>query len=182
MLQQTGAKTYWAVAEKNGLGDPLWQNFDRIWTGEGGLGERQDQVYATLREYHHNVILMGADCPQLTAETIKGGFDTLKTHDYCIGPAEDGGYYLLAGRKAIPRNVWTGVEYSASKTCEDLCAELDGSLHRLPRYSDVDEEEDLHKMLQQMPDDPSPAQQNLIDWAKDLFSDTASAAAQNAKF
>lgn len=164
LAQQSGATPYWAIGEENGLTHDRWQNFDRLWTGEGDLGDRQQHIYSTLLQQYDEVMLIGADCPQLTPQEITNGFDALKDHDFAISPAQDGGYIYLAGKKDIPPKSWKAVRYSEPDTLENLLKHLNGSHKLLQKHSDVDYKDDLQAVLNEMPDTLSKAQQKLIGW------------------
>lgn len=69
---------YWAIGEENGLNDPLWENLDRLWTGDGGLGDRLNHVYAALLKKHDHVILIGTDSPQMSSGRIIGAHEILR--------------------------------------------------------------------------------------------------------
>lgn len=62
----------------------------------GDLGDRMKAAfdYAFAKEYQQ-VIIVGSDCPEVNSEIISEAFDALTHNDIVIGPAEDGGYYLL---------------------------------------------------------------------------------------
>ncbi len=139
------------LAEKQCLDNPLWSDFNRLHTGEGDLGDRQSHIYHELLKTHDGVILIGADAPQLSIEKIEQAMDALKSHDYAIGPATDGGYYLLAGRRNIPAQVWSTTPWSDVKTRETLVAQLDSKPYELDTLTDVDTESDLNIMLSEMP-------------------------------
>ena len=164
------AKPYWAVGEESGLNDECWQNFERLWTGHGGLGERQERVFRALKEYHHNVVLIGADCPQLTPNIVQDGFEKLSSHDYTIGPARDGGYYLFGGSAVLNHQTWTDVEYSLPNTRENLCNKIEGRIYELPLRTDVDEANDLKFLLQEMQEKPTKTQQEIRTWAEEILT------------
>lgn len=63
--------------------------------GEGDLGDRLSRVPAPA-------ILLGADIPDLSATHLKQAAETLEDAPVAIGPAADGGYYLLTFRNAVP--------------------------------------------------------------------------------
>lgn len=170
ITNETDAKAYWAVGEKEGLNNKLWNGFDRLYTGEGGLGERQSSIYNTLKNYHHNVMLLGADCPQLTPEILQNAFLKLQQNNYVIGPATDGGYYLLAGKRPVARDVWVNIPYSTPQTYKKLVAQLKEPIARLQTLTDIDKYNDLEKMLQEMPENPNTTQKALITWAKDILT------------
>ncbi|MGB4101423.1 MAG: DUF2064 domain-containing protein [Alphaproteobacteria bacterium] len=132
---------YWAVGEENGLNHPLWENFDRLWTGDGGLGHRLNYVYAELLKKHDHVILIGTDSPQLSSGRIIEAHDILmKKAGHAIGPAEDGGYYLYGGHVPLPCDLWLSVPYSVPQTCTVFAEKLQlhGEIHYLTKTFDVD--------------------------------------------
>lgn len=146
---------YFAVGEVEGLDNTLWSDFNRLHTGDGDLGDRQSHIYKTLLKKYDAVILIGADSPQLSQGLVNETMDKLQSNDYVIGPAHDGGYYLLAGRKEIASNVWADTPWSDEKTREILVSKLvskqDQHPHQLKALTDVDIESDLALMLKEMP-------------------------------
>ena len=139
---------YWAVAEEDALGDALWQSFPTIDQGTGGLGTRLHKVYAELLERFDRVLLIGADCPLLSASVLVSAAERIQAKpqpQFVIGPATDGGFYLFGGAQAIASSVWEGVSYSSSSTASELIDRLAGQglVVRLPTLSDVDTVDDL---------------------------------------
>jgi len=144
-------------------------NFEALWTDPGSLGQRQHHIYSTLLKEYDHVMLLGTDAPQLTPTYIERGFAKLEEHDFVIGPAHDGGYNFFAGKKDIPLDVWTGVEYSQPTTREDLCSSLSQFYMMDPSLGDVDVVSDLEIMLDEMPDAPTEAQKKMMSWAKETL-------------
>lgn len=163
---------YWAVGEKQGLSDPLWSEFPALYTGEGGLGERQHHIYQTLSEKYNNVLLIGADAPQLSALMIEKSIAALKDHNFVVGPAHDGGYYLFGGRTTIDENIWTETTYSITTTRDDLTAKLPSKPFLLPPLTDVDTQNDLISMLNEIPKNMSVEQKNIVEWVTSLSEGT----------
>lgn len=65
------------------------------------LGERMRNAFQSVFEQQYQkVVIIGSDCYELTSEILQQAFIKLNTTDVVIGPAKDGGYYLL-GIKAI---------------------------------------------------------------------------------
>lgn len=65
------------------------------------LGERMQHAFSFLFELgYERVLIIGSDCPQLSTVHLNHAFELLETHDVCIGPVDDGGYYLL-GLRAV---------------------------------------------------------------------------------
>lgn len=59
------------------------------------LGERMAFALNQNLENGQDTILIGSDCPDIDASILNESFEALKTHDIVIGPAHDGGYYLI---------------------------------------------------------------------------------------
>lgn len=146
---------FWAVGEEAGLSHPLWQGFASIYTGQGDLGERQHHIYQTLLAKYPQVILIGADSPQLTTTHLKKAIESLDSHNFALGPAVDGGYYLFAGRAAITRDIWTNVTYSTAHTASQLLAQLPTAAAILEPITDVDNREDLAQVERELSADKS---------------------------
>ena len=153
---ETASKTmdivpFWAVGEEAGLSHPLWQGFEAIYTGEGDLGERQHHIYQRLLAKYQRVILIGADSPQLSSMHLNNAIEALDSHRFALGPAVDGGYYLLAGRAPIAKDIWTNVTYSAADTAEQLLTQLPSTAAILDSITDVDTIEDLTGLKREIP-------------------------------
>jgi uncharacterized protein len=125
-----------------------WSNelyLKRLQHGEG-LGKRMKAAFAeSFDSGYEEVIIIGTDCLELTTEILKEAFKKLKTHDVVIGPAKDGGYYLLGMKKAhsefFENKTWSTVSVFMD-TINDI-KELGLTYHVLPVVSDVDVETDL---------------------------------------
>ena len=81
--------------------DPCWQVLDLPeslhWSAqaEGDLGARLLTASQNALNKHKNVLLIGSDCPSLTADRIQTAVQQLDQHDAVMIPATDGGYVLL---------------------------------------------------------------------------------------
>jgi glycosyltransferase A (GT-A) superfamily protein (DUF2064 family) len=79
---------------------------------------------------------------------LEKAFKVLDTHDFVLGPTQDGGYYLI-GMKTPHKEVFQDKEYSTSHTLEDAIKEIEKlgkTYFKLPELTDVDMEEDLGKL------------------------------------
>ncbi len=160
-------KPYWAVGEKEGLGDDLWSEFTAIYTGSGDLGERQYSIYKKLLKKHDKVILIGADAPQITKDILIHAINSLDEQNYVIGPANDGGYYLFGGSNKLDKKVWKNISWSHSNTRSMLISGLPERPVILPFLTDVDEFEDLSFMIDEMDNSNMlMPQEILVDWVK----------------
>ncbi|MBX9733902.1 MAG: TIGR04282 family arsenosugar biosynthesis glycosyltransferase [Chitinophagaceae bacterium] len=108
----------------------------------GDLGNRMASAFEqVLSERATKCIIIGTDCATLTEEIIETAFTELETKDLVIGPASDGGYYLLGMKKMYPA-LFKGISWSTEKVFEQTIVQvenlsLDYSL--LPVLSDMDE-------------------------------------------
>lgn len=167
-VASVNAFPYWAVAEENGLSDPLWRGFTTLWTGEGGLGERQHHIYETLLQRHDRVLLIGSDAPQISKAILERAIAELDSHDFVIGPARDGGYYLFGGRISTEQSSWTSVPWSTSVTRRRLEAVLPSKPNHLHLLTDVDRADDLQYIRQEMPEYMSREQKQILEWVTNI--------------
>ena len=139
---------YWAIAEKIGLSYSAWSRFQRIYQGEGSLGERLSAIYDELLKKHSFVIFLGADSPQISLDILTSAIDSMSKFPFVIGRAKDGGFYLFGGRVAIPKQTWLSVQYSCDQTATTLIKYLLplGSIAEVPTLTDVDTYEDLKEI------------------------------------
>lgn len=93
------------------------------------------------------VIFFGADTPDLSVEIVRAAIAGLDTHRVVIGPAEDGGYYLIAMREARS-GLFTDMEWSTAEVLPETLRRLDAlgiEPLLLPTLADCDRPEDLAK-------------------------------------
>jgi len=98
------------------------------------------------QDKYESIVLTGCDCPTLSAGILVDAFTQLETgNDAVLGPARDGGYYLIGFRKvhaSIFENIQWGSESVAASTRDKLSA-LGIQWRELPVLTDVDRPEDL---------------------------------------
>ena len=155
----------WVVAEKEALYCPFWKNKQLRYAGDGDLGQRLYHTYSALRKQYEKVILVGADAPQLTKSYITEAVKALNHHPTVIGPAEDGGFTLLAGSIDIPKAVWTKTVYSTPDTLSQLLKRM-SDYHLLVPHTDVDEEKDLKALHQEISQEATKEQIHIGNWIK----------------
>jgi rSAM/selenodomain-associated transferase 1 len=108
------------------------------------LGLRMfDAFKNSFRNGYKKVVIIGCDIIDLKAKHISQAFDALDNNDVVMGPAEDGGYYLL-GMNELHRSVFLnkdwGTESVREQTLRDL---LDQKIAILEMLNDIDVYEDL---------------------------------------
>ncbi|MEE9407543.1 MAG: TIGR04282 family arsenosugar biosynthesis glycosyltransferase [Polaribacter sp.] len=100
---------------------------------------------------YEKVIIIGSDLYDLTTQNIENAFHQLDTNDLVIGPAEDGGYYLL-GMNSLEENIFKNKDWGTATVRKDTLADLqDKKVHLLKELNDVDVFEDIehHPAFQQ---------------------------------
>lgn len=112
----------------------------------GDLGARlRDAVRAASAEGVAKLLLIGIDCPELTPTILAQAWTALDGCDVVLGPAHDGGYYLLgmtAPHLSLLEHISWGTEHVDRQTTQRAAA-LGLRLHRLPPLADIDLPEDL---------------------------------------
>lgn len=119
----------------------LWKQLD------ASLGER---IAAFLQEHlaaaDDRVVLIGSDSPSIPRGYVDEAFELLATRDVVLGPATDGGYYLLGVRGACPR-IFDRIDWSTAQVLQqtvDQVVERRAVLGLLPPWYDIDHEHDLY--------------------------------------
>jgi rSAM/selenodomain-associated transferase 1 len=114
--------------------------------GRGDLGQRMLKAFgAAFEQKYKRVVIIGADCPGLQASHMTQAFRALRHKDLVLGPAIDGGYYLI-GLSYNEQSLFKEVAWGTDKVLEKTVtlAEQKGlSLYLLEKLSDVDRPEDL---------------------------------------
>lgn len=127
------------------LWDPLL--FNKRLQSNGDLGERMRNAFAEILTFHEKVIIIGSDCIQLDSEILNSAFVLLDEYDIVLGPAIDGGYYLL-GVKEYPPDIFTSMPWSTGmvldKTIERIL-KAGKSCRLLQELSDIDYLEDWER-------------------------------------
>jgi rSAM/selenodomain-associated transferase 1 len=106
------------------------------------LGARMAAAFDTLlAEPGSRAVLIGSDSPDLPLAHLKRGFQKLKHRDVVLGPAADGGYYLIGLRAPAPR-LFEGVRWGESTVLAETVERIarEGlTLSLLPVWYDVDD-------------------------------------------
>lgn len=113
---------------------------------KGGLGDRLDAAFAvSFRDNACKVVVVGADIPEIGTEVLENAFTKLDHVDVVIGPAQDGGYYLL-GMKQLYSRLFRSVPWSTERVFDvtmRIAKEEGLSVAKLPTMRDVDVPDDL---------------------------------------
>ena len=117
------------------------------------LGERMFNAFRNgFQSGYRSICIVGTDCLELTADIIKDAFAKLQSNDTVIGPARDGGYYLL-GMNTNHAELFQNKLWSTNTVYEDTLRNFKTiglKFFELPVLTDVDEETDLPEELKNM--------------------------------
>ncbi len=124
---------------------PRIKNF--VSQGGGDLGQRMNNAFVdAFREGSKGVVIIGTDCPGLTREIVEKAFQLLKESPLVLGPARDGGYYLIGLSQPVPeifKKIAWGTDAVLSETVA-AASRLSIKHVLLETLFDVDRPEDLH--------------------------------------
>jgi rSAM/selenodomain-associated transferase 1 len=110
------------------------------------LGKRMQHSFSELFDIGYNkVLIIGSDCYELTENAIIQALAVLKSIEVVIGPASDGGYYLLGLQTLLPE-IFQNILWSTSNVLKDTISvlkSLNCAYQLLPVLNDIDDEADL---------------------------------------
>ena len=114
----------------------------------GHLGERMERALASML-VRGPAMLIGSDCPALTAADLHTAARSLATHDAVFQPAEDGGYVLVGLAREVP-GLFEGIRWGEASVMRDTRARLraaKATWRELPARWDVDRPEDYQRLM-----------------------------------
>jgi len=129
-------------------GDDVWSasGFNQELQQGDNLGERMMNAFIkAFQQRYERVAIIGSDCFDLTTNILTDAYDELNKGDVVVGPALDGGYYLL-GMRSLHRELFLNKTWSTDTVLNDTLEnihELALSFSLLPLLRDIDTEQDL---------------------------------------
>lgn len=143
------------------------------WLGEGlelypqqgkDLGERLASAFQEVfQRGAKHAVLIGTDSPLINSEMIRGAFRRLKEKESVLGPASDGGYYLL-GLNSFHEELFQGVEWGSNRVWQqtlNIFKKTGIKYSLLAEHFDIDEMEDLQMLKNIFAERTSPELENL---------------------
>ena len=116
----------------------------------GDLGARMLATFAQALPEHPRVLLIGSDCPALTAQHLRQAEGVLRDGvDAVFAPCEDGGYALI-GLRRVDARLFDGIAWGGDKVMAETrvrLKQLDWSWHELETLWDVDRPEDYQRLV-----------------------------------
>lgn len=118
--------------------------------GSGDLGARMSRCFDdAFMQGARRVVVVGSDLPTLSSECIENAFDMLRSHDLTLGPADDGGYYLIGLSRSAPE-LFDGIDWSTERVFAqtvERARRCGLSLSTLATECDVDDESSLRTLM-----------------------------------
>jgi uncharacterized protein len=131
----------------------------------GDLGRRMYEAFAaSLPDSASRAVVVGADCPGVSADILKRAFDALLRSDVVLGPATDGGYYLI-GLRRPERRLFEGIDWGTSQVRQktmNIAHSLGLTVLLLDELTDVDRPTDLEQAESFLARPPSHEETDLI--------------------
>ena len=158
----------WAVGAQEALPQSSFEAFRQ--TGEE-LGDRLFEGLSAVLTEFELVAAVGSDHPDLPAAVVGEAFERLASGcDVVLGPAADGGYYLVGvKRRTIRRAMFSGIDWSTDRVLQqtlDRCYQLGLSVEELTVLEDVDTPADLRRLASRLAactGPSSPATRSLLE-------------------
>lgn len=128
--------------------DDIWNRaeFQKMLQRGDNLGDKMSNAFIEAFDMgYKGVVIIGSDCIELNSEILMDAFTILEESDIVLGPANDGGYYLL-GMQKHHKQLFENKSWSTENVLPDTLLDISNlklSLKLLPTLSDVDEEKDL---------------------------------------
>ena len=115
------------------------------------IGEKMHHALdTTLAKGYEKVLLVGCDLLDLQVQHLEQAFRSLEFHNVVIGPADDGGYYLI-GMKSPDPTLFLNKTWSHAAVLSNTLADIQSqgkSVHLIARLSDIDDEKDWKAALE----------------------------------
>ena len=137
------------------------------------LGDRLFDALSRVAKEFEMVAAIGSDHPDLPLSQVQGAFEQLESGaDIVLGPAKDGGYYLIAVHcRNLDRDLFSRIEWSSSTVLSDTlnrCRTIGLEVSLLDLAADVDLPRDLERLARTLAEDPNihcpRTRQVLADW------------------
>lgn len=115
--------------------------------GRGDIGERMRRA---LDAEPGDAVLIGADIPGIEPADIRSAFAALRRNDAVLGPARDGGFWLIGLRRGFrPRHLFCDVRWSAPETLQDALSALPSRCRvaTVRTLSDIDDADDYRRLM-----------------------------------
>ena len=154
LLRHTASITHnLEIAKEVWYSETIWEN--DVWNNSNyekklqsghDLGERMAQAFTEgFKNGFERIVIIGSDMYDLTQKDLKNAFTLLEKHDFVVGPAEDGGYYLL-GMTRFEANLFKEKQWGTSSVLKNTLSDLEKNNYvLLQERNDIDLYEEVEK-------------------------------------
>jgi rSAM/selenodomain-associated transferase 1 len=119
----------------------------------GDLGKKLENAFKNgFSKGYQRIIIIGSDLPLLSNAFITDCFRQLQTHPLVLGPAMDGGYYLI-GLQSLYNELFCGIQWSTSNVLKETlqrAAQAGLQYYLLPEMRDIDQYDDIQVLWREM--------------------------------
>ena len=174
-VKETGSELFLFCSEENEIEQVMkWAGKDFNYYSQQGndLGLKMYNAFDTVfKRGYKKVIIIGTDAPDVSMKIVQSAILVLDNYSVVIGPANDGGYYLL-GFKLKLIDLFSGIEWSTNSVFDNTIEKLKNSkinYFTLDELTDIDTLEDLQNWLKQYKGDAShPIKVFLESYSKQI--------------
>jgi rSAM/selenodomain-associated transferase 1 len=142
---------------------PHWQETPQC---NGSLGARMADFFNEMfTAGASRAVLIGSDCPDVTANVIEQAFEALTDADVVLGPTFDGGYYLVGMAQKF-HDIFSDITFSTESVLEETLALANRSnirCHCLDRLNDIDTAEDLSRCVGKLEDKTTSGDASMLE-------------------
>lgn len=145
LTREAEAHVFCAGAEPERFGHHFKSDIPCAAQSDGDLGKRMRMAFRHMLRDANAAVIIGTDCPDISQGVLGMAFDALRSCDLVLGPATDGGYYLIGLRRPVP-SLFENMEWSTPSVLSETLARASAlglSVLMLPTLSDVDEPGDV---------------------------------------
>lgn len=119
---------------------------------EGDLGERMRHAFTDAFQVGtEKAVIIGTDSPDIPEDIVRTSFHLLTLNHAVIGPAYDGGYYLIGfSRDSFESEVFKDIQWGRGTVCKttvNILKKSGRSVHLLPKKRDIDTVDDLRNLI-----------------------------------
>lgn len=150
---------WWADAAPIDVDVSLPRRWSEATQSGANLGYRMRGAFGVLLRGGARAVIVGADCPALSAHHIDSAFAALDTCDLVFGPATDGGYYLI-GMTRLHVQLFEDIPWSTDSVLDESLGRAEAAglkAHTLAPLDDLDTPADLVRWIARMVEDDSGA-------------------------
>ena len=146
LLSSTALQIHFSGGNRLLMAQWLGEDLNYFAQPQGDLGQRMKSAFElAFSNNMAKVVIIGTDCPSLTSNLVTQAFEALTEYDLVLGPALDGGYYLIGLNYLIPQ-LFQDIKWSTGEVLLKtllIAQELQLQVYELSPLADVDRPEDL---------------------------------------